>query len=71
MTATYIRPKIVGLEKQQKTTTDIAFYASKLQVYVEGLFFQNKPKPENNPCSPIFLSITHVIRSYVQLDCTI
>ena len=45
--------KNIGLEKQQKNPTYNAFYASKLQDYVEeGLLFQNISKSKNYPCWP-------------------
>ena len=49
--------KNIGVEKQPKTPTYNAFYASKLQEYVEGLLFQNISKSKNYPYwlrSPIF-----------------
>ena len=43
--------KNIGLEKQQKNPTYNAFYASKLQDYVEEeLLFQNISKSKNYPC---------------------
>ena len=45
--------KTIGLEKQHKNPTYNAFYASKLQEYVEeGLLFQNISKSKNYPCWP-------------------
>ena len=51
MIANNVRRKKHWCRKTAKTTAYNAFYASKLQEYVEeGLFFQNKPKPKNHTC---------------------
>ena len=58
MIATTIWPWKYWSRKTAKNPTCNAFYASKLQEYVEeGLLFQNIPKYKNYPCrprSPIF-----------------
>ena len=51
MMATTIRPYKYWSRKTAKKPTYNAFYASKLQDYVEeGLLFQNISKSKNYPC---------------------
>ena len=54
MTATHIRPGKIEVYKEEKNTLQIttcnAFYASKIQENVEGLFFQDIQKPKTHPC---------------------
>ena len=64
MIANNIRLKNIGLEKTAKTTAYNAFYASKLQDYVEeGFLFQNIPKPKNHTCWPRSPIFSHSIKT--------